>query len=38
VAAGTHTIFVGEVESVRLEGDAEALVYHDRDYHRLTGV
>ena len=36
VAASTHTIFVGEVEAVRLEGDAGALVYHDRHYHRLT--
>jgi flavin reductase (DIM6/NTAB) family NADH-FMN oxidoreductase RutF len=37
VAAGTHTIFVGEVEAAVSRDGAEALVYHDRAYHRLTG-
>ena len=32
---GDHTVFVGEVESVRLDGTAPPLVHHDGSYHTL---
>ena len=34
-AAGDHTLFVGEVESVRLGASAPPLVYHDATYRDL---
>lgn len=34
-AVGDHTLFVGEVESVRLGAAAPPLVYHDGTYHTL---
>jgi flavin reductase (DIM6/NTAB) family NADH-FMN oxidoreductase RutF len=33
--ASTHSIFIGEVEAATYVEAAPALVYHDRDYHRL---
>ncbi len=38
VAAGTHGIFIGEVESVRLapDGVEDVLLYHDRRFGRLS--
>jgi flavin reductase (DIM6/NTAB) family NADH-FMN oxidoreductase RutF len=38
VAAGTHTIFIGEVEAVASHDGADGLVYQDRAYHRLSGL
>jgi flavin reductase (DIM6/NTAB) family NADH-FMN oxidoreductase RutF len=38
VAAGTHTIFIGEVEAVVGQDGADGLVYHDRAYRRLAGL
>jgi len=35
IATGTHSILIGEVETVRGDQRAGALIYHDRDYHRL---
>ena len=35
VAAGDHTLFVGEVESVEQGPGRGALVYHQRSYHPL---
>ncbi len=36
VAAGTHDIFIGEVEAIRHGGGAaDALLYHDRGFARL---
>ena len=37
VAAGSHSILIGEVVAVRQEVDAPALVYLDRTYHGLPG-
>jgi flavin reductase (DIM6/NTAB) family NADH-FMN oxidoreductase RutF len=34
--AGTHSILIGEVEVVREDRRAGALVHHDRTYHRLN--
>jgi flavin reductase (DIM6/NTAB) family NADH-FMN oxidoreductase RutF len=34
-AVGDHTLFVGEVESVRLGGSAPPLVYYDGTYRAL---
>ena len=34
-AAGDHTLFVGEVEAVRLGSSAPPLVYHDGNYRSL---
>jgi flavin reductase (DIM6/NTAB) family NADH-FMN oxidoreductase RutF len=34
--AGDHTIYVGEVLSVRVR-PGRPLLYHDRDYRRLAG-
>lgn len=36
VGASTHSILIGEVEAVRYDQGAGALVYHDHTYHRLT--
>jgi flavin reductase (DIM6/NTAB) family NADH-FMN oxidoreductase RutF len=36
VPASTHSILIGEVEAVRDDPGAAALVYHDRAYHGLT--
>jgi flavin reductase (DIM6/NTAB) family NADH-FMN oxidoreductase RutF len=36
VRVGTHSIFIGEVEAVRVRKDGEALAYLDRDYAALT--
>jgi flavin reductase (DIM6/NTAB) family NADH-FMN oxidoreductase RutF len=38
VAAGTHTIFIGEVVAVARQDGADGLVYQDRAYHRLSGL
>ena len=35
IPAGTHSILIGEVEAVRDDKRAGALVHHDRAYHRL---
>ena len=35
IPAGTHSILIGEVEIVRDDKRAGALVHHDRSYHRL---
>ncbi len=37
VPTGTHSIMIGEVDTVRDDAHAGALVYHDRSYHRLDG-
>jgi flavin reductase (DIM6/NTAB) family NADH-FMN oxidoreductase RutF len=37
VPASTHSILIGEVVAVEHDPGAEALAYHDRAYHRLTG-
>jgi flavin reductase (DIM6/NTAB) family NADH-FMN oxidoreductase RutF len=36
IAAGSHAIFIGEVEMVRLGGDEAVLIYHDRRFAGLT--
>lgn len=36
VVLGDHVLVIGEVTSVDLHGEAEALVYHRRAFHRLT--
>lgn len=36
LAAGTHSIFIGEIETVRLGSDLTPLVYEDRAYRRLV--
>jgi flavin reductase (DIM6/NTAB) family NADH-FMN oxidoreductase RutF len=36
VPASTHSILIGEVVAAQRDEAAEALVYHDRAYHRLT--
>jgi flavin reductase (DIM6/NTAB) family NADH-FMN oxidoreductase RutF len=36
IAAGTHEIFIGEVEAVALGTDAAPLLYWDRGYGRLA--
>ncbi len=33
--AGTHTIFIGKVESQQVMGDDEPLLYFDQDYAKL---
>jgi len=33
--AGTHTVFIGEVEAVRYSSDGSPLLYYDRDYRTL---
>ena len=35
IPAGTHSILIGEVEVVRDDKRAGALIHHDRAYHRL---
>lgn len=35
---GTHTIFVGAVEAVRLHGAAAPMVYHDGDYGLVARI
>jgi flavin reductase (DIM6/NTAB) family NADH-FMN oxidoreductase RutF len=35
IPAGTHSILIGEVEVVRDDKQAGALVHHDRGYYRL---
>ena len=37
VEAGTHSIFIGEVEATHFGEQSQALIYHDRTYHRLPG-
>lgn len=36
VLLGDHVVVIGEVTSVDLHGEADALVYHRRAFHRLT--
>ncbi|MEK0085655.1 flavin reductase family protein [Benzoatithermus flavus] len=36
ISAGTHSIFIGEVEAVLARDEAEELVYHDRGYAALA--
>jgi flavin reductase ActVB len=38
VKAGDHLVFLGEVQQVLLDGDAQPLVYHSKSYRTITDL
>jgi flavin reductase (DIM6/NTAB) family NADH-FMN oxidoreductase RutF len=38
MAHGTHTIFVGEVDEVRVGGETAPLLYQEGAFHRAIGL
>jgi flavin reductase (DIM6/NTAB) family NADH-FMN oxidoreductase RutF len=36
LSRGTHSVMFVEIESIRIRDEAEALVYYDRGFHRVS--
>lgn len=36
LSRGTHSVMFVEIESIRIRDEAEALVYYERGFHRIS--